>query len=109
MATIVSIAGSTKRINNDYGDIVDIYDDNVELGPAYSAFAKTYVKNFSKKEINKILSDKLKNSLIDTSKEKVFKYLFSIKGLSKESEDLMAVEINKEVITVAINKIGIKW
>jgi hypothetical protein len=109
MATIVSIANDTKRSNNDLGDIVDIYDNDVELGSAYSTFLKTYVKGLDKTEIRKILSDKLKNSLIDISKEKDFKYTYSVDGLSKESETALGSETDKEAIKVMIDKIGIKW
>ena len=38
MAKIILISRELKRPNNSIGDIVDIYDDDVELGPSYDLF-----------------------------------------------------------------------
>ena len=48
MAQVVMISAELKRKNNEVGDIVDIYDGTVELGPAYDLFTIKMVPGTAK-------------------------------------------------------------
>lgn len=56
MCNIVLIDKGTKRPTNNVNDIVDIYDDDVELGPAYSSFKILSMPGIPKSEILMVLN-----------------------------------------------------
>jgi len=56
MAKIACIADGTKREGNSLDDIVDIYDDDVVLGPAYATFKIIDIPGVKKKALADILN-----------------------------------------------------
>lgn len=132
MPQIVLIDIGSKRPENELGDIVEIQDDNVRLGPAYDVFKVLVVSSMTTTEVKTILHSKIPElqlvyktaeiadvwTFVEAERKFVWKdgtswyglesrpkYPLSLATLTSQDElDLANVGVTRAVKTIILNK-----